>query len=112
MARAPEAAAAPTTSPGPRDLGRRPGTLVVDLGGAQRGLDGPALSSPIGSAPSPPAPERKVLRVVMHKARYDRVCGAGGGRRFVVFAPWYEQSDSRSEGGVKLLLAPLAEALP
>ena len=29
-----------TTSPGPRDLGRRPGTLVVDLGGAQRGLDG------------------------------------------------------------------------
>ena len=44
VARAPEAAAAPTTSPGPRDLGRRPGTLVVDLGGAQRGLDGPALS--------------------------------------------------------------------
>ena len=40
VARAPEAAAAPTTSPGPRDLGRRPGTLVVDLGGAQRGLDG------------------------------------------------------------------------
>ena len=40
VARSREAAAAPTTSPGPRNLGRRPGTLVVDLEGAQRGLDG------------------------------------------------------------------------
>ena len=44
VARSREAAAAPTTSPGPRDLGRRPVTLVVDLGGAQRGLNRSAPS--------------------------------------------------------------------
>lgn len=61
------------------------------------------------------APRRasRHVRVVMHRQRYERVsCGAGGGpRRFVIFAPWYEQRAACSEGGVQLLMAPLAEAL-
>ena len=59
----------------------------------------------------PPPPS---LRVVLHKARYERVIGAGGKRRFVIFAPWYEQGDARDgdDGAGRMLLAPMAEALP
>ena len=59
-----------------------------------------------------PSSSGQSVRVVMHKWRYERVCGATGSTRFVVFAPWYEQSTSRAVGATKLLLAPLAEGLP
>ena len=54
---------------------------------------------------------RSPVQVVMHRPRYERVCGSTGGQRFVVFAPWHEQSAARSANGVRIIFAPFAEAL-
>ena len=71
-------------------------------------LGAPASASLV--SPERP-PVKPLVHVMMHRHKYERVCGATGGQRFVVFAPFYEQSAARSAGGVRVLLAPFAEAL-
>ena len=49
----------------------------------------------------------------MQRPKWERCTNGGApGSRIVVFAPFFEQSLSRSDGGVPYILAPLAEAMP